>query len=573
MAKTKAKAEPITSVTLQYDLFELPTAQHKAGLAGLVLQLRSMEERAKKGGPPVLDAVPSLEAITTTSATITFAEKTVQGLFDDLYAAEVVEVAVKSKWPGKPPKDEREVEEPDADGKLRKVKRFIYDVTQPCGHFLRGPLQDKDVWLKLWRAMLWAIPRGNPQTRKPFEECAGGKPCGEGRVVWKELVKVEEARRKHEFYTTEVAGSLWLGAHALNAEAIPFEGRAEQNLLLHFWPLTTQIFVSQQIDSDGLGDFLGYVLAIPEVSDLKNFVIDYPLMLSQLGKDMRAYYPTEAVIHLPAQGALAFLEHLARLAQQKAEKQQVRYSVGSIEYLHLAKIGNNIKTMAAGRIAPRPNLLEHYQAIVGCPGQPPRFRNPLFRRALMLSLLDDREWYEPMASILADWPAPFFVVGEKTPRNLPWFFLDARQKFQDLFEEHQGNLEVYQAMAAVDPTAPRALSETPPSLLVHHMVRTYLNEKAEAKSGIDLEKFKEGGKINWEKVPAAFGETKRKLAESIFLEFRSRRDQAFIDRFVGTFCSAKQYLTEREFCVVADHLMQRTDDVKTLTLLALSANS
>jgi CRISPR-associated protein Cmx8 len=128
-------------------------------------------------------------------------------------------------------------------------------------------------------------------------------------------------------------------------------------------------------------------------------------------------------------------------------------------------------------------------------------------------------------------------------------------------------------MAAADLPAPRTPPETPPSLLVHRVVRTYLNEKAKEKSGVDPEKFKDGDRINWEKVPPAFGEARRKLAEGIFLEFRSRHDQAFADHFVATFCSAKQYLSERDFCVVADHLLQRTEDVKTLTLLALSANS
>ena len=128
-------------------------------------------------------------------------------------------------------------------------------------------------------------------------------------------------------------------------------------------------------------------------------------------------------------------------------------------------------------------------------------------------------------------------------------------------------------MAAADPPVPRSPSETPPSLLIHRVVRTYLYEKTKEKSSIDPEKFKEGDRINWEKVPPAFGEAKRKLAEGIFLEFRSRRDHAFVAHFVATFCSAKQYLSERDFCVVADHLMQQTEDVKTLTLLALSANS
>src|SRR5262249_49811754 len=151
-------------------------------------------------------------------------------------------------------------------------------------------------------------------------------------------VKVVQSRRMNSFYTTEVAGSLWLGAQATNAETIPFHGRAEQNLLLHFWPLTTQIFVPQQIDYDGAGDFRGYVLAIPVITDLKNFVIDYALMLSQLSDDVRGFRPAEAVIDLPAQGALAFLEHLARLSSQKANG-ATRFSVGSVEFLHLAKLG------------------------------------------------------------------------------------------------------------------------------------------------------------------------------------------------------------------------------------------
>ena len=48
MAKTRTKAEPITSVTIPYDLFDLPTAQHKAGLAGLILQIRSMEDARRR---------------------------------------------------------------------------------------------------------------------------------------------------------------------------------------------------------------------------------------------------------------------------------------------------------------------------------------------------------------------------------------------------------------------------------------------------------------------------------------------------------------------------------------------
>lgn len=568
MGKIKEKTPPITSVTIKYDLFDLPTAQHKAGLAGLILQIQSMRDRSlPEGKYPVFK-------ITPTAATVTFTEESVQGLFDDLYAARIAEVAVKSKWQGQTPKREEETLETDEEGKPHKIKRFIYEVTQPCGHFLRQYFPDQDgAWLKLWRDMLWQIPRGKPTTRIPFEQRAADKPCKEGQDAWQDLVKVEQARRKNGFHTTEVAGSLWLGAQATNAELLPFEGRAEQNLLLHCWPLTVLIFVPQQIDMDGASEFVGYVLAIPEVTDLENFVIDYPQMLGQLGKAVRAYRPAEAVIDLPAQGALAFLEHLARLSGQKAQEKS-RYSVGSIEYFHLAKIGNNIKSMAAGRVAPQPNLFERYEAIVGRPEEEPPYKNPLFRRGLMLALLNGVEWHEPMASMLAERPWPFFIRSNESPRNLPWFWQDAAAKFHELNESHQSNVRRYQEMANADPTQAGAPQKAPLELLIHRLVRSYVFGKTQEKTGLEWDKIKLNktpeGKIN---VPKEWNETKEKIASGAFLEMRSRREQAFVDHFTATFCSVKQFLPEDDFQVVAHALLNEHENVKTLTLLALSANS
>ena len=124
----------------------------------------------------------------------------------------------------------------------------------------------------------------------------------------------------------------------------------------------------------------------------------------------------------------------------------------------------------------------------------------------------------------------------------------------------------------VDPDSP------PPddkvlATLMHRIVRTYLGERAKAKSGIDPQKFTKGDNIDWESVPAAFSEAKRKAGESLFLELRSRRDQAFIDHFTQTLFSGKQFLSESNYSTVALALLHRTEDVKTLTLMALSANS
>src|SRR5262245_53617998 len=161
MAKTKQS--PITSVTIKYDLFDVPTAQHKAGLAGLLLEIGSMKQRKKAE-----ECYPDILAITPTSATIRFTKQSVQGLFDDLYDAGLERVEVRSKWQGQEPIEFLETQEVDPDGgPPRPVRKFVYEVVQPRGHFLRQylpPMDPTKDWHKLWREMLWAIPRGIPMT-------------------------------------------------------------------------------------------------------------------------------------------------------------------------------------------------------------------------------------------------------------------------------------------------------------------------------------------------------------------------------------------------------------------------
>jgi CRISPR-associated protein Cmx8 len=562
-------------VVLKYDLFDLPTAQHKAGLAGLILQVRSMAARRLPAEliPEVIEG-----QLTPTSAAFRFTERSVQGLFDDLYDARVVEVAVKAKWPGEAPKREEVVDETDPETKkVTRSRRFVYDVVQPAGHFLRQHLpemEDGKGWHKLWRDMLWAIPRGVPQSRLPFRDRAEGRPCRAGLEVWKALRAVARLRTSNGFHTEEVAGPLWLGAQACNAEGVPFRGRAEHNLLLHFWPLTALVFVPRRVNNDGEGEFVGYALAVPEVADLEAFCEDYPLMLHELRTEVRGYRPAAAVIDLPAQAALEFLENLARLAQRVTAKKRINDSVSSVEYLHLVKVGNNVKSMAAGRVAPRPGLLDAYLAVVGDATRRPPFRNPLFRSGLLLALLRDRPWYECLAPMLAERPWPFFVRGEGTPRSLPWFAADAAAKLKAEHEAHERELEVYDAMQKESPAAAGTPPKPPLPDLVRRLVRRYVLQKTEEKSGLKWEAVKdtraEDGRVA---VPKPFREAKEKVIADAFLAMRSRREQDFVDYFTATICSARQFLREEEFGVVADALLTRPEDVKTLTLLALSASS
>jgi CRISPR-associated protein Cmx8 len=569
MKKAKAIDAPTTSVTITYDLFDLPTAQHKAGLAGLLLQIESMRARNIPQSQ-----IPEVVESSATQAVIRFTEQSTQGIFDDVYDAEIVEVAVKSKWQGEDPKREEEAEETDPEtNKVKRSKRFIYDVVQPCGHFLKGQFPDRDgLWLKLWRNMLWDIPRSKPTTRGPFKSRSERKPCSEGAPAWKDLLAFEKARHKNEFRTDEVSSALLLGAQAVNAEGVPFVGRVEQTLLLHFWTLTVLVYVPQQITNDGDGEFCGYVIAIPEVANLEDFCEDYTRLLKELPTDAQGYRPAAAVIDIPAQSALEFLEYLFRLTQQATNSTRLKYSVSSVEFLHLVKAGNNVKSMSSGRVVTQPRLLEKYRSIAK-PGNQ-KYRNSIFRAGLLKSLLNGDEWYESLDDVLMERPWPFFIRGEKSPRKLPWFSADAASRFQLSNSEFQGEVKVHAMTDSNSTSAPA--SQTPLDLLVYRLITRYVHRKTEQKSNMkwsDFSKTKTEKGDDKTEVPKEYREAREKIASDTFLAMRSRRKEDFIDYFTSSICSVGQFLREDEFHIVAEALLRSPDEVKTIAMLALSANS
>lgn len=582
-SKKVPQREP-QSISITYELLDLPTPFHKAGLAGLVMLIRSLIDREK-----ISSAEIQLE-VNATSAQVTLNESLLQVVMDDLYDARIVEAVVRSKWQGATLKEERYLEVA-VNGKTKSVKHFVYDVVQPVGQFLMDHFPDGDgLWQKLWRDMIWNIPRSRPTTRIPYNTRADDKPCGEGKTTWQSLLKREKLLAKNEFLTAEVSSALLLGAQAVNAENVPFVGRVEQNLLLHFWPLAVLIFVPQSIEADGSTDFVGYSLAVPEVSDLEEFVSTFPTLLSQLNDGLsanriaRGYRPARAVIDLAAESALGFMNQLAVLIHSKTkQKGSLQRTVRSVEFFHLNKAGNNVKTMSSGRIAARDDLIDAYRAIVTPSSTDPEYRNSLFRRCLLIALLDESidesHWYRPFASVFQQFDSSILL---RQPRNLkdeeetrfPKFHADASRKLSHIQQLHLQMLERIRNMPELDKP------KTPPAVVINRVVRNYLNSRAETKSGIGLDKFRgEKKEVLWESIPAnvleEFNAAKLKVAESLFLEFRSRKEQAFVDHFAATFFSVTQRMNEEDRLELADMLVsgERREDLKILTLLALSANS
>jgi CRISPR-associated protein Cmx8 len=496
----------------------------------------------------------------------------IQGLFDDLYDAKIVETASSSKWPKATIKREETTERPDPKtGQTKQLKRFIYDVVQPQAPCLMRHLDtpEDNPWLKLWRDMVWAITRGINTTRAPFNKRADGLPCPEGPAAWEELCSFQEKLVQSRFTTSPISGALMLATQAVNAESVPFSGRTDHNFLLHFWQVVVLTYVPQVVDNDGKLEAKGYVLAIPDVADLKEFSSAFPELLATLSTERRGFRPAEALIDVPVQSTLEFLRHLRNLSAEKASRELWSVSVGAVESYQMLKAGNNIKLLAFDRVVNRPGLVREYEQIQRA------FRNPLFRAARLRSLLCDQPWYAGLLELFAERPWRFFVEDEQTPKYLPRFARDARNQFVAIYKEtHDMNTSEMSEIERL-------------SRIVQRLVHRYVEGRAEAKTGKKTKEF--SFEIVRDKprriYPADFREAQQKVCSDAFLSMRSRHDQDFVEYFVGSICSVAQFLPSSDYEFLTNTLLTKPDtspigpkrmsweDVKAVAMVAVSACS
>jgi CRISPR-associated protein Cmx8 len=548
-----------TTLTLEYDLHALPTAQHKAGLAGLLLMIESM--RLRKMSPlPVVTYDAS-------KATVSLTMENLQSVFDDLYDASWIEVTSKSKWKNKSPKREVTSETENPDGKPTKAKSYVYDQYVPKGEFLKSLLPvDGDLWLKLWRDMLWETLRGRPTTRRVYEERADNRPSSEGRATWAALIRSAQRRTDGKTLTDGIASSLFIGAQNSNAEGVPFQGTVEDNLLLNFWHIASLTFVPRLIRKNQMtrvyqAEETGYVLAVPEPANLRDFVADALHLIRSLDTERSGFRPRSSSISVPEESGL---EYIYRLAGSRLGQKEISYSLAGVEIYHLEKRGNNIVTLANVRLS------ADEQVLIGYAGIRSNCRNPLFRGQRIKNLLSQTPWYTGMDTVFHQYSSEFFTSDQgKTPRTIPFFGYDVARTVNSI----ENNLRILDSTKGGNPMSAEVHDDRLASC-VYQMTREYVNRRTEEKSGAKYDDFKKNKDSRGRVVyPQQYREAREKVCSDAFLAMRSRRESDFVEYFTGTICSVAQYLPEQDYLIVSQSLITQSDTVKTLAMLALSASS
>jgi CRISPR-associated protein Cmx8 len=412
----------MNEVVLDYNLFDLPTAQHKAGLAGFLIMIESMKRRG-------LNTLPEILELSANRTTISVTKESLQAVFDDLFDAEIIEVKVKNKWQGKKPKRIDEVIVV-REGKEKKEKRFVYDVLQPKGLFLQTFYPDADgCWLQIWRNMLWNILRAQPATRGVYEERASGHPSALSEKTYRLLVKAVKDRERGKKTSESFAGSVFIGAQDKNAEMVSFKGNPIDNLLLHFWHIASLVFIPRSFSIERSKEKAtgikwqdhGFALVIPEPSHIEYFFDDVLDLLQRLDTDLAGTRPRAALIDLAEESGLEYLYHLAKY---RAHHQGVKDTVNAVEIHHIQKKGNNVRMLSAERLLPNIDILSKYERIRATR------MNPIFKTLYLKNILQGNTWYYNGQHILTIYSAELLIYKTgKTPIKFPFFGSDAKKKF------------------------------------------------------------------------------------------------------------------------------------------------
>lgn len=539
-------------IELSYQLAELPSPQHRAGLAGLVLMVQDIQKQE------ILQyyqsALLELDNLNEFGVTIRFNLEGLKALFDLTFGAFIEERSTENKTKDKHYDRIEEIEEKDDKGKIKIKKRYYYSVVTPKGAFL--PYLDESaegnngIWIKLWRDMYWRIFRGRDKQRIPFKERCGkqfGEYTKDAEKLWIELQNPNKAKKQSSTY--------YLGAEEFTPENISMKDIVYFHFLLNFAPFVFQVYRPTTIDKDGKREFGSYALAIPDVANLERFCLSFPKLLKQRNNDKLGYYPKESIIDLAEESALNFFILEDRISRDIGE-QSTKKSILGVEVIHAEKVGNNVvKFYSFNYLEPITTQTDKYKQIKD------KYWCPWFRKQRLKNLLNSSVYTDSQESKSEEIP-PWFGFDDllsRIPRKWletgkDYFSHDARILFNEEILNQQGVTEMSKNNTKIRDYA----------LIVYQVCQSYVMGKLENKYQLKWDKVKGNPKLEKD-----YSDNKTKIANEAFLAVRSRTEkQAFIDYFVSTLYP---FIKKEEFAQFAEDLFNKTDEIRALTLLALSS--
>lgn len=555
MAEVLSYRERDASVAVSWSLSDLPTSLHKAGLAGLLCYVKKMPEIAPR------EPVPTIETATPVELRIRFTEESLQALMDSVYAGEKHPVESKTKWTNGDLKEKRIDPPRHGDDKPNAV--WVYEVDRPKAdlmvHWRHGDPEDR--WVVLWRDAVRGVLRES-RAAEIYQWTTRGKSptkqSGDLSTLWKGLVTAAKGRRS---VTGAVPTSMYIGAEKKSAERVDFKGEVQQNLLLHFWPFVSPIFVPKTLRRQQgqwkLENGSGFVIAVAEVGHITEYseMIDSYWRRQTASSDDGRRRPRECEIDIAVEGGVAFLHSLTMNRLQGMDDGDFFDIVPHVDIYHLERRGNNVRILESSSICVPAGTLRRYERMTDLR------RNVLFKRLLMRNLLDGLPWHSrAVDTLFTRYPVGLFINSETSPGFARGFGRATREQFR---QERSGVSDKLNLAAKV-----------------FDIVGEFVAVRAEKRSGVTREQLPD----DWNKPDQGvkdYLDAREKVATDAFLALRSRNSDEFVEYFVGAICAVPQFMgakgvRPRDGFVEIVSALHASDDrrteMKNITMLALSAH-
>ena len=320
-------------VTLKYRLSQLPSSQHRAGLAGLVLTIQWLKKILEFKN--LANAKLNVTSLDADTVTVQFNLAGFTALMRAHFSAGFEEREREKKRANSKQKFKtikRKVLKPDT-GKTKETTFYIYTDIVPQGDLVRSfePISLRDsssqsevglaepidsqnlVWTRLWQEVTWAVLRPRDKQRLPFKAIANDTDPSEIEKIWNLLQNKPDS-------TVPLSSTYMLGAQAKNNEEVRFTDLARNRFLLNFWSYVARIYLPIIVDMKGKVKLKGYAIAIPDVRHLAAFCEHYPAILQQRKTEELWGKPRSAIVrNIEETGLDSFGSIHTYLSQIKSE--------------------------------------------------------------------------------------------------------------------------------------------------------------------------------------------------------------------------------------------------------------
>jgi CRISPR-associated protein Cmx8 len=546
------------------------TVLHRAGLAGLLIQIEAMKkltERATEDDKARYE-VPDPEIQDGgRKVKFTFSEQTFHNLLRERYLAITVK-SEKAKSKGR--KDKKSAgQESETASEERTLPRLQY--FEAFGA--------KEAWQNHTRSAYFDSFFCIYQQRvKYFKTYQPADSLGFAVDLWRACVSSK---------TLSVGKSLFPNTTSKDFKGRDLEDDAKRALLLHFWPIASAFFTPKVIriekndqtkETEIHYDYQQPVIVVPDVIDIERFRREHIRYLKDLpapevtakGKE----YLAGAYISTPHEATLSFF-FVPQMAHRTLVTHDTRGARGAEVYVYKRpyKKGKPDKTRQAdvSAISKEPldeEILEKYRLLQD-------LRSPVYRALRVENLLAARVWHDGFDKLTDLYPLELFVAT-KRKQSGRW---ELNEKAGELATDLAADFAIY---AGKENRMDN--DETKIPTLIDDVVNRYLDWCVfnKGQSPPDEKKVKEIFRKKREQIGLSpqeqemldkYNQARMKMIERAFIDFRGVTDQrSFAELFVTCLFEACFHTTPEQRAMLQPYYEgEKWESGRWLTLMAVSA--